>query len=108
MASLQIETGLAISEWALFANEPRRVVQVARPLGAASACVFSHREKRIVTTVHGDDFTSSGPKCSLDWLREQLKSKYELVEQSRLSPGPQDDVEARVLNRIVRRTPEGL
>ena len=60
-------------------------------MGAASACVFSHREKRIVTTVHGDDFTSSGPKVSLDWLREQLKAKYELVEQARLGPGQHDD-----------------
>ena len=45
-------------------------------VGAASACVFRHREKRIVTTVHGDDFTSAGPKDSLDWLRDQLKAKY--------------------------------
>ncbi len=77
-------------------------------MGAASACVFRHQSKRIITSAHGDDFTSSGPKVSLDWLRDQLKTKYELVEQARLGPGPQDDKEARVLNRVVRWTQQGL
>ena len=58
-------------------------------------------QKRIVTTVHGDDFTSSGPKVNLDWFRDQLKAKYELTETARLGPGPRDDKEARVLNRVV-------
>ena len=33
---------------------------------------------------------------------------YELTEAHRLGPGPQDDKEARVLNRVVRWTKEGL
>ena len=35
--------------------------------GTASACVFSHIERGIVLSVHGDDFTAAGPKDSLDW-----------------------------------------
>ena len=34
--------------------------------GDASACVFRHRERNLVTSVHGDDFTSAGPKAQLD------------------------------------------
>ena len=30
--------------------------------GDASACVLRHRERNIATSVHRDDFTSSGPR----------------------------------------------
>ena len=76
--------------------------------GESSACVFRHPEKNLVASVHGDDFTTVGPKSSLDWFRQQLESKYELKEASRLGPSPEDDKEGRVLNRIVRWTEEGL
>ena len=48
---------------------------------------FFNEGKGTMAVVHGDDFTSSGPKASLDWLRDELKAKYELVEQARLGPG---------------------
>ena len=35
--------------------------------GSASACVFAHKSKGIVLSVHGDDLTAAGPKSSLDW-----------------------------------------
>ncbi len=76
--------------------------------GGASACVFKHRERRLVTSVYGDDFTTSGPKVSLDWLKAELEKKYELSENGRLGPGPTDDREAKILNRIIRWTPTGL
>ena len=34
--------------------------------------VFHHPRKCIVCSVHGDDFTSSGPKPSLDWLETAI------------------------------------
>ena len=34
--------------------------------GAASACVFRHKERQLVCSVHGDDFMVSGPCSSLD------------------------------------------
>ena len=43
--------------------------------GTASPCCFVHSGKGIATSVHGDDFTSAGPKCELDWLEAQLRSK---------------------------------
>ena len=70
--------------------------------GDASACVFRHRERRLVTSVHGDDFTTSGPKQELDWMKAQLELKYELTESPRLGPGPKDGKEVKILNRIVR------
>ena len=33
---------------------------------------FSHHENGITTSVHGGDFTSSGPNGALDWLESQL------------------------------------
>ena len=76
--------------------------------GGASACVFRHVEKRIKTSVYGDDFTSCGPKASLDWFIAEMKQRYELSELCRLGPGPADDKEGKILNRIIRWTTEGL
>ena len=40
--------------------------------GAASPCPFLHKARSKATSVHGDDFTSAGPKDELDWLQSQL------------------------------------
>ena len=58
--------------------------------------------------MYGDNFTTVGPKSSLDWFVEQLKKRYELTESARLGPAHADDKEERVLNRIVCWTSEGL
>ena len=58
--------------------------------------------------MHGDDFTSSGPKRQLDMLKAKMEEKYELKENYRIGPGPEDAREARILNRIVRWTADGL
>jgi hypothetical protein len=52
--------------------------------------------------VHGDDFTSSGPKPSLDWFEQTLAEEYELSIGPRLGPGPGDAKEGRALNRVIR------
>ena len=58
---------------------------------------------------HGmeNNITIAGSKEGLDWFKEALKQRYELKEGSRLGPGPEDEKEGRVLNRVVRWTPEG-
>ena len=76
--------------------------------GDASACVFRHAERRLVTSVHGDDFTTAGPKRQLDWMKGELMKHYELNENYRIGPGPDDGKEAKVLNRIIRWTPMGV
>ena len=57
--------------------------------------------------VHGDDFTTVGPKEDLDRLESQMQKHYEPTIQARLGPGPDDAKEAVILNRIVRWTEGG-
>ena len=61
-----------------------------------------------MTSVHGDDFTTAGPKHELDWFEKRLSDVYELTKGGRLGPGAKDDKEATVLNRVVRWTEAGL
>ena len=76
--------------------------------GSACPNLFKHHAKGIVCSVHGDDFTSSGPKSSLDWLEESIKEKYEATIQPRLGPGRDDAKEVRVLNRVIRWCPQHI
>ena len=76
--------------------------------GSASPCMFHHQERSLVSSVHGDDFTSAGPKKHLDWLEAELAKRYELSKGGRLGPGPTDDKEGLVLNRVIRWTDSGL
>ena len=84
------------------------LVEMGFDQGIASPCVFHHRSRGIIVSVHGDDFTSSGPKCELDWFEAQMKKRYELTVGGRLDPGDKDDKEATILNRAVRWTADGL
>ena len=76
--------------------------------GEASPCVFVHKLKNLATSVHGDDFTTVGPKVELDWLEAKLEAKYELRKGGRLGPGENDSKEFLVLNRAIRWTETGL
>ncbi|MDE0779072.1 MAG: hypothetical protein OSB43_22550, partial [Nocardioides sp.] len=76
--------------------------------GTASPCIFVHSTRNLSTSVHGDDFTSVGPKLELDWLESALEGKYELRKGGRLGPGRSDSKEILVLNRAIRWTPNGL
>ncbi len=70
--------------------------------GASCPNVFWHPSRQICCSVHGDDFTSSGPAPALDWLEKSIGESYEITIGPRLGPGPNDAKEARALNRIVR------
>ena len=76
--------------------------------GSASPCVFVHRKRGIIVSVHGDDFTAAGPKSSLDWYVGEMRKRYELTVGGRLGPGSKDDKEATVLNRVIRWTSQGF
>ena len=52
--------------------------------------------------------SAAGPKDALDWYKQELQKHYELDEGARLGPGPTDTKEAKMLNRIVRWTSEGI
>ena len=70
--------------------------------------MFRHKAKQLVCSVHGDNFTVSGHYSSLNWFEAAMKNKYELTVGGRLGPGPNDDKEISVLNRIIRWTPKGI
>ena len=76
--------------------------------GTACPCIFTHMERGLFCSVHGDDFTTIGPKHQLDAFELELASKYELRKSPRLGPGPEDAKEGVILNRIVRWTEAGL
>jgi hypothetical protein len=76
--------------------------------GIASPCLFYHKGRDIVTSVHGDDFTSAAEKRHLDWFESALEDKYELKRGGRFGPGPEDSKEITVLNRVLRYTDQGL
>ena len=58
--------------------------------------------------VHGDDFTSLGTDPELNWLETMLAKHFEIKIRGRLGEGCPGDNELRILNRVVRITPEGL
>ena len=76
--------------------------------GTASPCIFMHAKRGLACSVHGDDFTSTGTKLELDWLEQQLESRYELRKGGRLGPGVDDAKELTVLNRVLRYTEGGF
>jgi hypothetical protein len=84
------------------------LVELGFVQGMSSACVFVHRERGMVCTVHGDDFTTVAGKLSLDWFEDELKKHYELTVGPRLGPGDQDAKEATILNRVIRWTAAGM
>ena len=76
--------------------------------GEASPCVFHNPQRQLAVSVHGDDFTSTGPKCQLDWFEDELEKKYELKKGGRLGPSPKDAKELTILNRVIRWTEKGI
>jgi hypothetical protein len=63
-------------------------------------------EKGIKTLVHGDDYFSSGSRADLDWLEKQIPDEYEIKTQ-RVCGREGCAKEGKILNRIVRWTPQG-
>ena len=68
--------------------------EIGFAMGQSTACVFAHGERRIVSSVHGDDFTTVGTNRELDWFKTQLAIKYELKE-TRIGPGANDEKEVK-------------
>ena len=76
--------------------------------GVASPCCFSHKAKGISVVVHGDDFTALGSDEVLDWYEAELAKSFEIKIRGRLGEGCAGPQEIRILNRVVRITPDGL
>ena len=76
--------------------------------GIASPCCFVHRARGLSVVVHGDDFTALGTDPELDWYESQLAKHFELKIRGRLGEGCPGENELRILNRVLKITPDGL
>ena len=72
--------------------------------GRASPCVFSHVDRQVFLTVHGDDFLATGSASSLSWFELTLLTTFEGMVMGRLQ-NPDD--EFRILIRIAPPTTDG-
>ena len=77
------------------------LVRLGFAQGKGSANVFRHEVQKISCSLHGDDFTATGPADALDWYEGAVASEYEIAVGPRLGPGPEDAKEARVLNTVI-------
>eukprot|EP00972_Heterocapsa_arctica_P071620 10580459-Heterocapsa_arctica.AAC.1 len=76
-------------------------------MGKSSSCVYDFKTKGIKVSIHGDDIVCAGEPEDLDWLRARFEEKFEVRVQE-LSDRKQGSTEIKVLNRIVRRTVDGI
>ena len=76
--------------------------------GVANACCFYHAGWDVRCVVHGDDFTFTGCDAELDKVQRAMEAEFLCKVEGRLGGGAADLQEARLLNRVIRWTPEGL
>ena len=75
--------------------------------GSSSPCNFVHEACEVHVSVHGDDFTATGPMEGLNWFNQEMSIKYE-VKSEFLGPDAGQSTEVRVLNRVLRWTEDGV
>ena len=86
----------------------RTMVALGFEPGQHSPCNFKHPTRGVATTVHGDDFTSTGRESDLRWLDNELKKRFELKTEF-LGPDVRRHVQqVRVLNRVISWSEESL
>ena len=61
----------------------------------------------MVLTVHGDDFTVSGSTANLQRMKREFERRFEVTAHT-LGPEVGQEREVRILNGVIRWTPEGL
>ena len=74
--------------------------------GSASSCIYHHPERSVATLVHGDDYASTGAEEDLKWLKGELEGRFE-IKTTMIGHGVGCCKELKVLNRVIRATPEG-
>jgi hypothetical protein len=75
--------------------------------GRTNDCIFFHPQRQIRTMVHGDDFVSVAKGDDLLWLKRVLEGKFE-TKTAIIGPDKGDCKCARVLNRIISYTDDGI
>ena len=94
------------------ANWQEEVIKCMREWGFEvsrfNSCMFQHKTREIRCLVHGDDFVSVGQPEELKWMKTKLSQRFE-IKTSMVGMNAQDGEirEARILNRVIRVTPQG-
>jgi len=84
------------------------VEEIRLSIGQTSAPVFYCQVLTLMCLVFCDVFTTLGPKSSLDKFKSKLEENGTLKEAACKGSQPDDDKEARPLNRSVRWTHHGI
>ena len=74
--------------------------------GKYNPATYWHPARKIKSLVHGDDFISTGRRECLKWMKEVLQKMFE-IKTKLVGHGPEEENEVRVLNRVIRATPQG-
>ena len=75
--------------------------------GRYNPCLYYHPTWSIQTLVHGDDFISVGHREGMAEFRRRLEERFKTKSQLVGARAGEECTEARVLNRIIRVTPQG-
>eukprot|EP00972_Heterocapsa_arctica_P087275 12870194-Heterocapsa_arctica.AAC.1 len=76
-------------------------------IGKSCPCVYNFEARDIKASVHGDDIVCAGEPGDIYWLEAQFSKRFEIRVQE-LSSRKQGSLEIKVLNRVVRRTVDGI
>jgi len=92
------------------ANFQKQVTKVMRKLGFKAGkfnpCTFMHKDRKIKTIVHGDDFISKASREDAKWLKKKLEENFE-IKTKVIGNGDKEQSEERILNRVIRVTAGG-
>ena len=75
--------------------------------GIANPCLFWNAASEVAIMVHGDDFVAVGHESKLEATKKVLMDKYKIKVET-LGNGVGESKEIRVLNKIIRRTEDGV
>ena len=84
------------------AEYTRQLEAIGLVAGAASPRCFRRACDDVACVVHGDDFTFEGEPSSLQEIAKALAEVWLVKIRGTLGPGPGDDKEISILNRIDR------
>ena len=74
--------------------------------GTANPCVYRHRTRNLVISVHVDEFICAGPRADLDWVRKELAAHCQCT--SILGPDAGEQKQVKYLSRILEWTGDGI
>ena len=74
--------------------------------GKYNASTYYHEGRKLETMVHGDDFVTTGSRENIHWLKKALEGRFE-IKTTIVGNDKSESTEARILNRVVRRTDHG-